>query len=347
MKLNKNIQMERHMKKRLLFLFVLFFVTTPLRGIAEDQHDLSIRGAVKHPLNLSLGDLEEYQSTRVQLNEIMKDGQYNGVFYYRGVPLRTILESASIEKKVSAFTKRTDIAVVVRNSKGLQATLSWGEIFYRNPGRYILATSAIPIMPHGDCSSCHGPDEYRPRLERLHRKIDFPKLVIAGDVYSDRSLDGVIGIQVLDLRPQAKSKKGEPLFSPELSIKGETGAPLTFRDLSSFPRESAIYRHVGEGRGFHGINRIEGISLKSVLEKKGIEDDLNQVFLVSAPDGYNSLFSYGEIFLDPAGERVMIVDKIDGQALEEGGKFRVIPPDDAMADRTVKAAQEIEVIRVQ
>ena len=98
---------------------------------------------------LSLDDLEKYQFTRVQLNEIMKDGQYNGVFYYQGVPLRIILESASIEKKVSAFTKRTDLAVVVRNSKGRQVTLSWGEIFYRNPGQYILATSAVPIMPHG------------------------------------------------------------------------------------------------------------------------------------------------------------------------------------------------------
>jgi hypothetical protein len=43
----------------------------------------------------------------------------------------------------------------------------------------------------------------------------------------------------------------------------------------------------------------------------------------------------------------MIVDKIDGQPIDEGGKFRVIPPDDAMADRTVKAVQEIEVMRVQ
>ncbi len=335
------------MKKSLLFLFVLLFVTAPSQGIADNQPYLSIRGVVKQPLNLSLDDLEKYQSTRVQLNEIMKDGQYNGVFYYRGVPLRTILESASIEKKVSAFTKRTDLAVVVRNSKGHQATLSWGEIFYRNPGSYILATSAVPIFPHGDCGSCHEPDEYRPRLERLHRKIDFPKLVITGDVYSDRSLDGITDIQVLDLRPQAKSKKGEALFSPELNIKGETEVPLNLRELSSFPRESAIFRHVGEGKGFHGINRIEGASLKSVLEKRGIEADLNQVFLVSASDGYRSLFSYGEIFLDPAGERVMIVDKIDGQPVEEGGKFWVIPPDDAMADRTVKAVQEIEAIRVQ
>ena len=87
--------------------------------------------------------------------------------------------------------------------------------------------------------------------------------------------------------------------------------------------------------------------MKFILEKSGIKADLNQVFLVSAPDGYRSLFSYGELFLHPVGERVLIADKIDGQPIEEGGKFWLIPPDDAMADRTVKAVSEIEKIHIQ
>ncbi len=335
------------MKKRLLFVLVISSLIVPLRGMTKDQPMLSISGAVRQPLNLSLKDLQEYQSTSVQLNEIMTDGQYNGVFYYRGVPLRTLLKTAYIEKEETTFFKRTDLAVVVRNSRGGRVTLSWGEIFYRNPGDCILATSAAPITPHRDCSACHEPDVYQPRLDRLHRKIDFPKLVIAGDVYSDRSLDGVTGIEVLDLRPKMPSKKGNALFSAKLTVKGQLSAPLTVEELSSFPRRSAIFRHVGEGKGYHGINRIEGTSLKSVLEESGIKADLNQVFLVSAPDGYRSLFSYGEIFLNPVGERVIIVDKIDGQHIDKGGRFWLIPPDDTMADRTVKAVQEIEKIHIK
>jgi hypothetical protein len=334
------------MKKRLLYVLVLLSLIVPLRGMAEDQPMLSISGAVRHPLNLSLDDLQEYQSTRVQLNEIMADGQYNGVFYYRGVPLRSLLETAYIEKKKTTFSKRTDLAIVVRNSKGQQATLSWGEIFYRNPGDCIVATSAAPIMPHRDCSACHEPDEYQPRLDRLQRKIDFPKLVIPGDVYSDRSLDGISDIRVLNLRPQTTSKKGETFFSAEVDLR-ETENPLIIKDLSSFPRASAIFRHVGEGKGYHGINRIEGASLKSVLKESIIKADLNQVFLVSAPDGYRSLFSYGEIFLNPVGERFIIADNIDGQPINEGGRFWLIAPEDAMADRTVKAVQEIEIINIQ
>jgi DMSO/TMAO reductase YedYZ molybdopterin-dependent catalytic subunit len=338
--------MEGLMKKRLSLAFVVFFILVPVLAVADDQPMLSISGAVRQPLNLSLEDLQEYQSTRVQLNEIVTDGQYNGVFYYRGVPLRILLETAYIEKKETIFSKCTDVAVVVKNSKGQQVALSWGEIFYRNPGDCILATSAAPIMPHRDCSACHEPDEYQPRLDKLQRKIGFPKLVIPGDVYSDRSLDGINEIRVLDLRPQTTSKKGGTLFSAEVDLRG-TENPLTLKDLASFPRASAIFRHVGEGKGYHGVNRIEGASLRSVLEESGIKADLNQVFLVSAPDGYRSLFSYGEIFLNPVGERVIIADKIDGQSIEEGGKFWLIPPDDAMADRTVKAVQKIEIIHIQ
>ena len=335
------------MKKRLTLALALFFMLASFLAAAGDQPMLSISGAVRQPLNLSLEDLQEYQTTRVQLNEIMTDGQYNGVFYYRGVPLRILLETAYIEKEETTFSKRTDLAVVVKNSKGQQVTLSWGEIFYRNPGDYILATSAIPIIPHRDCSACHESDEYQPRLDRLQRKIDFPKLVISRDVYSDRSLGGITCIDILALRPKTPSKKGKVLFSEKLKVMGQLNALLTIDELFSFPRRSAIFRHVGEGRGYHGSHRVEGTSLKSILEKSGVDADLSQVFLVSAPDGYRSLFSYGEIFLNPVGERIILADTIDGQSIEKGGRFWLISPDDAMADRTVKAVSEIEKIHVQ
>ncbi len=96
----------------------------------------------------------------MQLNEVMKDGSFKGVFYYRGVPLRDLLDTAYIEKEETAFSKKIDLAVLVRGRDGKGVALSWGEIYYRNSGDIIVATSASPIMPHKNCASCHEPEVY-------------------------------------------------------------------------------------------------------------------------------------------------------------------------------------------
>jgi hypothetical protein len=303
---------------------------------------------VRQPLNLTLQDLERYQSIRVQLNEVVEDGSYRGAFYYRGVPLRTLLEAASIQKKEgAAFSKQIDMAIRIGDEKGNQVALSWGEVFYRNPGRIIVATSASPVIPHKDCGSCHTPEQYRPRLDKLKRVIGFPKLVVTGDAYAERSLEGVTSIEILDLCPKMTTQKMEKLFCPEFTIMGTKASPLNFKDLSPYPRRAMRVKHLGEGRGYHGINTYEGALFKPILEAIGLPFDLNLVFLVSADDGYRSLFSYGEIFLDPSGERMIMADTIDGEPLERGGKFMLVPPDDLMSDRDVKAVKKIEAISLQ
>ena len=335
------------MKKRIVFVsFVLlsFLFAGPLMA---SEATLSITGLVKQPLNLTVKDLDQYQTITVQLNEVMSDQSYRGVFHYKGVPLRTLLGAAYIEKEETAFPKRVDLAIVVRNRQGKQVALSWGEVFYRNPGEIIVATSAVPVMPHKDCKRCHKPEVYKPRLDQLHRKIGFPKLIVSGDTYADRSIEEITGIEVLDLRPKMPAKKLDKLFSPAFVITGMVKKEVVIKDLLSYPRREMDAKHLGEGKGYHGVDKFEGAYFKTVLEKVGIEHDLTLVFLVSAPDGYRSLFSYGEVFLNPAGERMIIADKINGQPIKKGGKFFLVPPDDLMADRDVKSVQKIEVISLQ
>jgi hypothetical protein len=274
----------------------------------------------------------------------MSDGGYGGVFFYRGVPLRTLLEAAGIEKGESDFSKRVDLAIRVRSREGKQASLSWGEVFYKNPGRILVATSAWPILPHKDCKACHTPEEYQPRLDQLNRQIGFPKLIVTEDAYADRSLENILSVEVLDLRPKMPGQKGTNLFSPGFVVEGHGIGTLPVKDLSGYSRKTIRVKHLGEGKGYHGIDLYEGVSLQKILGEAGVVPDLNQVFMVSAPDGYRSLFSYGEVYLDPSGERIFLADKIRGLPLEKGGKFMLVPPEDLMSDRDVKAVEKIEVI---
>jgi hypothetical protein len=333
------------MVKRILVLALAVFLFLPgYFAAGETPPSVTIRGLVEQPLKLTLDDLGAFSSITVQLNEIMKDGGFQGNFYYRGVPLRSLLEIARIQKKRKNFFKGIDLALVVRNKAGKQVVLSWGEIFYRNPATIVIATSAQPIMPHGNCKACHDAEFTKRWLAPLHRKVGFPKLVVTSDTWSDRSLDHVTEIEVVDLKPDLTSQKVENLQSPEFEISGLGLTSVTVKDLFSYPRIRTRVSTVGEGKGYHGTHDVSGAPFKTVVEQKVSKPDLNSAFLVSAPDGYRSVLSCGEVFLSPAGERILLVDTIDNEPIKENGKFIMMPPDDVMADRWIKAVSKIEWI---
>jgi DMSO/TMAO reductase YedYZ molybdopterin-dependent catalytic subunit len=334
------------MKK--IFLSVSIFMTIFLAGNATEASNgiLRINGIVNNPLTLTMKDLNRFKNIQVQLNDVSNKGEFKGIYYYEGVPLRTLLELACIEKNKKGFSKSVDLAIAVRNKKGAQIILSWGEVFYRNPAEIVIATRAVPIMPHKNCKGCHSPDFYKPLLDQLHRNISFPKLVVAEDSFADRSIEGITEIEVLQIPHNNNSKKIPKLFSKQFIISGDGIKTLSLCDLSQYPRKNMRIKRIGEGKGYHGILQVSGASLKQILDDAGVTPDLNTVFIVSAPDGYCSLLSYGEVFLNPLGDQIIVADQINGQSIDRGGRFILLISKDLMADRWVKAIEKIEVISV-
>jgi precorrin-4 methylase len=337
------------MKKACIWLMMgaLLSMFCTVVWAAGPSPSLSIIGLVKQPVNLSLEDLWKFQSIEVQFNELFTDKTYQGTFLYRGVPLRVLLETAFIRKEEGGFNKPVDLAIVVKNRAGKQTVLSWGEVFYRNPADVIVGLSARPILPKKDCTRCHAPEVYQPRLDQFHRQIGFPKLIVTSDEWADRSLEDISSIRVVDLRPEEASKKPDGLFSPGFKVTGAVKTQLDITDVSAYAHDTVNTRHLGEGRGYHGVDFMEGASLRSILNQAGIEADVNSAFLISAPDGYRALLSYGEVFLDPSGDRLLVADTMNGKPIETGGRFFFVPPDDLLADRDVKAVEKIEVISVK
>jgi precorrin-4 methylase len=337
------------MRKRFVlshaFLIITFFFLFLLvvSGWTASVPSISITGSVQQPLNLSLEDLQKLETVTVRLNEVTKDHQYNGAFYYRGVPLKTLLELAFIQKEETGFSKQNDLAILVRNKDGKQTALAWGEVFFGNPGEVVLAFSGTPIMPHADCKICHGPEVYQSRLDVLSRKVGYPKLVVANDFYTDRSVEDVTNIEVADLHLKMAFKKTENLFSPGFTVTGDVKQTLNISDLASYPRSEAPAKMIGDGAGYHGLESYGGVLLSELLKKAGVTPDFNQVIVISAPDGYRSLVSCGEVFLSSRGKSIMIADQMANQPVKKDGKFKLILPDDLSADRTVKAVNKIEV----
>jgi precorrin-4 methylase len=333
-------------KNTLVSLFVTLFLifVSVASSWGGSSPAISITGSVRQPLNLTIEDLGALQAVTVRLNEVTMDEEYNGVFYFRGVPLRTLLELAAIQKEETPFSKQIDLAIVVRNKAGKQVVLSWGEVFYRNPAEVILAFSSKPHIPHHDCNRCHGPEVFQKRLDVLSRPVGFPKLVIADDFYTDRCLENVTNIEVFDLHLQMEMKKMKTLFSPSFTVTGDVKKPATITDLTPYQRVEALAKIVGDGIGYHGLASYGGVLLSELLTKAGVKPDVTQGFVVSAPDGYRTLLSSGEVFLSTQGRSILISDQIADEPIDEEGKFKLLLADDLAADRWVKAVEKIEVV---
>jgi precorrin-4 methylase len=334
------------MKHLIGYLFAALAITAV--SLTSPSHALTVGGAVRQPLNLTVETLSRLGATEVRLTDLPRDKKFGGVFVYQGVPLRTILEMAKIAKDGPGFMKQSDMAIVVRTADGRSTVLSWGEIFYRNPSHAVIAVSATPVMPHHSkgCGECHATSFFQPTLDQLKRKVGLPKLVLAEDFYSDRSLEDVVAIEVIDLkRGVAKKEVGKP-STARFTITDIAGQNIEFTELSTYPRRVVDFKNVGDGRGFHGTGSFEGVPLRELLRKIDGGQEMDRAILVTSTDGYRAAFSFGEIFLSPMGER-FIISENKGKSSGEEKRFTLVSPDDLAADRMVKTVSRIEVISLK
>lgn len=333
------------MSKNVVFQVLIICLMSAVYCSAESGSLLSITGAVRQPLHLSMEDLGRYQPVQIQLNEVLSNGGFHGVFTYCGVPLKTLLELASPAKGDTGFPSPIDLAIRVRNKKGDEVALSWGEVFCKNPSEFIVATSARPVNSYKDCTGCHTKNEHKPRLEQYERTPALPKLVVGSDMYADRCIEDISAIEIIDLRPRMATQKLPELFSPAIKITGSVKKEMTVKKLASFTKLDIPFMQ-GDCRGYHGIQSYGGASLKNILEAAGMRHDINSVLLISAPDGYRALVSFGELFLSRGGERILIADRLNGSSLETGGRFYLVFPDDITVERRVDAVAKIEAVSI-
>lgn len=329
--------------KKILFVSLMSFLLIGLIGFPS-AHALTIGGVVRQPLNLDIDSLFQFGFTQARVTELSRTGNYDGVFDYRGVPLKALLEVATVQKEVAGYSKPINLAIIVRNREGKSVALSWGEVFYRNPSNVMIATSASAVVPtvKHKCGECHEQAFYKPVLDKLNRRMVFPKLVMANDFYTDRNIEDVVSIEIVDLNKEVQYKEGQRPSPAAFTVIDARGQAKTVADLSSYEQVNVAIKEVGSGRGFHGLKRFQGIPVEEILKKLDVPRDLSSVVLLTSTDGYQSLLSYGEIALSPLGEQIII-----SEAKGSPKKFVLVVPNDTLADRMVKTVNKMEVISIQ
>jgi len=140
--------------------------------------------------------------------------------------------------------------------------------------------------------------------------------------------------------------------SSTLTVTGDVPTPLTLKaeDLASMPREKAA---VPDPNG--KAIEYEGVLLRDVLKRAGapLEGQLRRKALASyvltkAHDGYQVVFTLGEIDAQFGNEPILIADKRDGMPLPANqGPFRLVCPHDKEGARSVRMLETIEFVLLQ
>jgi DMSO/TMAO reductase YedYZ molybdopterin-dependent catalytic subunit len=139
--------------------------------------------------------------------------------------------------------------------------------------------------------------------------------------------------------------------TPSISVTGAVKQPLTLTaaDLAAMPRAKAVTENNGIPTTY------EGVWLSDILKKAGVPLGpglrgfaLAGYIVASASDGYQVLFSIGELDPDMTAGQYLLADTANGKPLfGENGEFRLVIPTDKRGARSVRLLTKIEVVQLK
>jgi DMSO/TMAO reductase YedYZ molybdopterin-dependent catalytic subunit len=141
----------------------------------------------------------------------------------------------------------------------------------------------------------------------------------------------------------------EPQTSIQVTGAVKQQLTLSAGDLAKMPRASVHMTSNGtetvfEGVWLHEVLKRAGVPLGSELRGKA----LASYVLAQAQDGYQVVFSLGE--LDPSfiDNEILLADTTNGKPLSgPQGRFRLVVPKDKPAARSIRMLTKLEVVQLR
>ena len=140
--------------------------------------------------------------------------------------------------------------------------------------------------------------------------------------------------------------------APELTVRGDIPAPLILKadDFARMPREAVSLPAKDGAKEIY-----EGVRLREILKRAGVPSGkdlrgkvLASYVLAKAHDGYQVVFSLGEMDDALGNESIIVADKRDGKALiGNQGPFRIVCPNDKVGSRSVRMLETLEVVSLR
>ena len=140
-----------------------------------------------------------------------------------------------------------------------------------------------------------------------------------------------------------------PDAGDKLTVDGDVAAPLTLTavDLGKMPRETAVLPEMDGSKVAY-----EGVALTEILKKAGVPfgkemrgKALAGYLIVEARDGYQVVFSLGELDPGVGGTSAIVADRRDGQPLSaQQGPIRLVVTTDKRPARSVRMVERLHVV---
>jgi DMSO/TMAO reductase YedYZ molybdopterin-dependent catalytic subunit len=141
-------------------------------------------------------------------------------------------------------------------------------------------------------------------------------------------------------------------IADKLTVDGDIVTPLTLTiaDLAKMPHETATLTEPDGSKVAY-----EGVPLAEILSKAGIPAGkemrgkaLAGYVLAEAHDGYQVVFSMGELDPGLAGTRVFVADRRDGKPLPpQQGPIRLVVTSDKRPARSVRMLERLNVVQLR
>ncbi|HXJ86943.1 MAG TPA: molybdopterin-dependent oxidoreductase [Candidatus Binatia bacterium] len=137
----------------------------------------------------------------------------------------------------------------------------------------------------------------------------------------------------------------------QLKIQNENGKGIVLEraEIESLPHIKVTTHSSDTSAEF------EGVALKAVLEKAGVEfghsmrsKRVASCLLVEAADGYRAVIALPEIDPDFTDKEIVLAFLQDGKPLDaKAGPYRIVIPDEKRMARWVRQVTELKIVDVQ
>jgi DMSO/TMAO reductase YedYZ molybdopterin-dependent catalytic subunit len=150
----------------------------------------------------------------------------------------------------------------------------------------------------------------------------------------------------------AAAAQTAPDATDKLIVDGDIPAPLTLTlaDLAKMPRETATLAAMDGAK-----IACEGVPLAEILNKAGIPSGhemrgkaLAGYVLAEARDGYQVVFSLGELDAGVGATRVTVADRCDSKPLSaQQGPIRLVVATDKRPARSVRMLERLHIVQLR
>jgi hypothetical protein len=315
---------------RLVGVFGLGLLTLVAMGAKADPSTMfTVTGDLSAPATLMLADLQSLPTTTDTATYRTGTGPQTGTF--TGPTLWTLLDNAGLRgPPVKNGLLRQ--YVVATGNDGYSAVFSVGEHAPQfgggNPQDLVAYEANPPLGSAG-----------------------FARIVAAKDDSGGRYVSNLSRLQI-GTAPSRPSQGGGAKDQFFLSGSVQTPGAYTLSSLSALPATTETVTYLAAGNPVTAT--FTGVSIWTLLTDAGIvtnaavkNDILNYYLLATGSDGYEAVFSLGE--LDPmfggAGMPDMVAYMENGSPIAGDGFARVTVPGDNFGGRYVSNLVSLEVIR--